>query len=63
LFLLTVPLAVVGAAMAWLISYDELSRHYAGRREPAVEALRRALVALAFFLALGAGIALVIGNH
>jgi hypothetical protein len=27
LFALTVPLGVIGAAMAWLISYDELRRN------------------------------------
>jgi len=63
LFLLTVPFAVLGAAMAWLISYDELSRHYGGRRAAALEAARRALVALAFFLVIGVAIALVLGSH
>lgn len=48
--------------MAWLISYDELSRHYGDRRTPALEAGRRALAALAFFLVLGGVIALVLGN-
>lgn len=62
IFLLTVPLAVLGAMMAWLISYDELSRHYGDRRTPALEAGRRALAALAFFLVLGGVIALVLGN-
>ena len=40
IFLLTVPLGIFGALMAWLISYDELSRHYTGRRTAAAEATR-----------------------
>jgi hypothetical protein len=63
IFLLTVPLGVVGAIMAWLISYDELSRHYAGRRAAATEATRRALSVLLFFLVLGAVIAAVVGHR
>lgn len=62
IFLLTVPLGIVGALMAWLISYDELSRHYAGRRAAAAEATRRALTVLLFFLALGALISLVLAG-
>ena len=61
-FLLTVPLAVLGAVMAWLISYDELSRHYADRRAPALEAARRASAALLFFLVLGGVIAVVLAS-
>jgi hypothetical protein len=56
----TVPLALIGAAMAWLISYDELARHHAGRREPALEASRRALTVRAFFVALGAIVGVVL---
>jgi hypothetical protein len=59
--LTAVPLAVVAALMAWLISYDELSRHYAGRRTPMLEATRRAAVVLVFFLVLGAIVALAVG--
>lgn len=61
-FLLTVPLGVSAAVMAWLISYDELSRHYPDRGTPAQEATRRAFTVLLFFLALGAVIALVVGS-
>jgi hypothetical protein len=59
-FALTVPLGVIGAAMAWLISYDELRRHYGDRHAARAEAARRALTILLFFLALGAVIALVL---
>ena len=59
LFLLTVPFAVIGAGMAWLISYDELSRR-ANHRAARLEATRRALTALVFLLMLGGVIALVL---
>jgi hypothetical protein len=59
LFLLTVPFGVIGAAMAWLISYDELSRR-ANRRTAKLEATRRAFTALVFLLMLGGIIALVV---
>jgi hypothetical protein len=63
LFLLTVPFCVLGAVMAWLISYDELTRHYAESRTPAVEATRRALTALIFLFVLGALLALILSRH
>jgi hypothetical protein len=59
LFLLTVPFSVIGAGMAWLISYDEMSRH-TDRRAAKLEATRRALTALVFLLILGGLIALVV---
>jgi hypothetical protein len=59
LFLLTVPFAVIGAGMAWLISYDELSRRV-NHRAAKLEATRRALTALAFLLMLGGIIALIV---
>lgn len=59
LVLLTVPFAVIGAGMAWLISYDEMSRH-TNRRAAKLEATRRALTALVFLLILGCVIALVV---
>ena len=62
IFLLTVPLGLIGAVMAWLISYDELRRHYPDRGTPAAEATRRAFTVLAFFLALGGVLALVLGH-
>ena len=50
--------------MAWLISYDELSRHYGRGRTPAIEATRRALTTLVFLLLLGALVALILsGEH
>ena len=59
LVLLTVPFAAIGAGMAWLISYDEMSRH-TDRRAAKREATRRALTALVFLLILVAIIALVV---
>lgn len=59
LVLLTVPFAVIGAGMAWLISYDEMSRH-TDRHAAKLEATRRAFTALVFLLILGAVIALVV---
>jgi hypothetical protein len=61
-FLLAVPLALFAAMMAWLISFDELSRHFRNRRAAALESLRRALATFAFFLVLGALIALVLAR-
>jgi hypothetical protein len=61
-FLLTVPLAAIAAVMAWIISYDELSRHYPDRGTPASEATLRAVTVLLFFLGIGAVIALVVGH-
>jgi hypothetical protein len=62
IFVLALPLAVLGALMAWLISYDELTRHYPSRRAAALEATRRALAALAFFVILGAVIAAILAS-
>jgi hypothetical protein len=61
-FLVVVPLALFAAMMAWLISYDELSRHLRDRRTAALESLRRAAVTLVFFLLLGGLAALVLVN-
>jgi hypothetical protein len=52
----------IGGAMAFLISYDELSRHYPDRGTPLREAARRALVAFLFLAALSA-IVVVILDH
>jgi hypothetical protein len=41
--------AVIGAAMAFLINYDELSHHFSSRRTLVREALRTSLTTLAFF--------------
>ena len=54
LFLLLLMFDAIGGAMAFLISYDELSRHYPDRRTPLREATRRALVAFLFLAALSA---------
>ena len=60
LFLLLLVFDVIGAAMAFLISYDELSRHYSGRGPPLREAGRRALVAFLFLAALSAIVVLIV---
>jgi len=62
LFLLLLVFDAIGGAMAFLISYDELSRHYPDRSTPLREALRRAVVAFLFLAALSA-IVVVIVNH
>lgn len=62
LFLLLLVFDAIGGAMAFLISYDELSRHYQERGTPLREAARRALVAFLFLVALSA-IVVVILDH
>ena len=62
LFLLLLVFDAIGGATAFLISYDELSRHYPDRRTPLREATRRAVVAFVFLAALSA-IVVVILNH
>jgi hypothetical protein len=62
LFLLLLIFAAIGAAMAFLISFDELSRHYPDRGTPLREAARRALVAFLFLATLSA-IVVVILDH
>jgi len=60
LLLLLLPFDVIGAAMAFLISYDELQRHRLGTRHAALEATRRAAVTFAFLAALSVVIVLVL---
>ncbi len=48
--------APIAGAMAFLISYDEYSRHYTEKRTPALMALRSGLFAFAFFMILSVGI-------
>ncbi len=60
LFLLLLVFDVIGGAMAFLISYDELSRHYPDRSTPLREALRRALVAFLFLAALSAIVVVIL---
>ena len=62
LFLLLLVFDAIGGVMAFLVSYDELSRHYADRRVPMREAVRRAVVAFLFLAALSA-IVVVILDH
>ncbi len=61
LFLLA-PFDVIGAAMMFLISYDDLQRHFGRSRRAALEAARRAAVAFAFLLVLSVVIALVLNQ-
>jgi small neutral amino acid transporter SnatA (MarC family) len=63
LFLLLLVFDVIGAAMVFLISYDELSRRSAERRVPLREAARRALVAFLFLAALSALIVLIVQHE
>lgn len=60
LLLLVLPLDVIGAAMAFLISYDELQRHSRGSRYAALEAARRAAFAFAYLVALSVVIVLIL---
>ncbi|HTU78579.1 MAG TPA: hypothetical protein VMF09_07450 [Solirubrobacteraceae bacterium] len=60
LFLLLLVFDAIGGAMAFLISYDELSRHYPDRRTPLREAARRALVAFLFLAALSAIVVVIL---
>ena len=62
LFLLLLVVDAIGAAMAFLISYDELSRHYGDRGTPIREALHRALVAFLFLTALSAIIVVIVNR-
>lgn len=62
LFLLLLVFDAIGGAMAFLISYDELSRHYPNRGPALREAARRAVVAFLFLAALS-GAAVLILEH
>jgi hypothetical protein len=59
LLLLLLPFDVIGAAMAFLISYDELQRHTRGRAA-ALEAARRAAFAFAFLVGLSVVVVLIL---
>jgi|GEM_PF-3303356 hypothetical protein len=60
LLFLLLPLDLIGAAMAFLISYDELQRHARGSRYAALEAARRAAFAFAYLIALSVVIVLIL---
>jgi hypothetical protein len=60
LFLLLLPFNLIGALMAYLISYDELQRH-SDRATARHEAARRGAVTFAFLLALSFTVLLVVG--
>ena len=62
IFYILLPFDAIGAAMAFLISYDELQRHYPNRRAALNEALRRALVALVFLLVLSATVTFILAR-
>lgn len=50
--------AVAAGACAYLITFNELQHHFRSRRPARLEALRQALFAAGFFLALGGVLAL-----
>jgi hypothetical protein len=49
---LLVPFCLIGAVMAFLITYGEMRHHYSGRKEPVLSAARSAVVAFIVLLAL-----------
>jgi hypothetical protein len=60
LFFLLLIFDVIGAAMAFLISYDELARHNPDRRAPLREAARRATTALIFLVVFSAIVTFIV---
>jgi hypothetical protein len=56
------PFDAIGAAMAFLISYDELQRHCPDRRAALSEALRRAPTTLVFLLLLSATVTFILAR-
>jgi hypothetical protein len=52
LLLMLIPFSIIAAMMAFLITYEEMTRHYPGGRQPVRHAARTAVFTLAFFLAL-----------
>jgi hypothetical protein len=62
LFFLLLIFDVIGATMAFLISYDELARHYSDRRAPLREAARRATTALIFLVVLSAVVTFIVAR-
>jgi len=49
---LLVPCCLIGAVMAFLITYGEMRHHYSGRKQPVLSAARTAVVAFIVLLAL-----------
>jgi len=47
------PFALIGAVMAYLISYNEYIHHYPTKKEPRKMALETAIFTLVVFIALG----------
>lgn len=62
LFLLLLVFDALGGLMAFLISYDELSRHYPSRGPALREATRRAVVAFLFLAALSALVVVILNR-
>jgi hypothetical protein len=60
LLFVLLPFDAVGAAMAFLISYDELERHYGRSRRAVIEAGRRAAVAFVFLAVLSLIVVLIL---
>ncbi len=60
LFFLLLIFDVIGGLMAFLITYDEMSRHYPDRRSRLREAATRGLTAFMFLAAFSAIVVLIL---
>jgi hypothetical protein len=60
IFSIAVILSLLGAAMAFLITYEEYAHHYPNKREVLKKALEAAVFTLVFFLALGLLLAIML---
>ena len=60
IFSIAVILSLLGAAMAFLITYEEYVHHYHNKREVLKKALEAAGFTLIFFLALGLLLAIML---
>jgi uncharacterized BrkB/YihY/UPF0761 family membrane protein len=47
-----IPLSLIAATMAFVITYEEYTRHFPDRKEPWRHAIKTAIFAFVFFLAL-----------
>ena len=60
LLLIGVVFGVVAGLMTYIISYNELTKHFADKRIPIRTSLKSAFVSLIFFIVLGTIIGLII---
>jgi hypothetical protein len=60
IFSIAVILSLLGAAMAFLITYEEYVHHYPNKQEALKKALETAVFTLVFFLALGLLLAIML---